>query len=130
MHQGVTGMRAQFANPDGTDIWLIPEDGPWQALKPGDALLNGLEIEPFPAAPRTCTPREFRARFTPEEKGALTLAASKGLENDDPALQVFLDELSASQVVELDHPELAAGMDLLVSRQLLTRERADAILAA
>ncbi|WP_338662640.1 hypothetical protein VQH23_21125 [Pararoseomonas sp. SCSIO 73927] len=82
------------------------------------------------SAPRTCSPREFRERWTMDERKAVTLAASKALEAGDATLQVFLDDLSASQMVELNHPTLLAGMDAVVAAGLLTRARADAILAA
>jgi len=86
-------------------------------------------IEPPPVS-RIITPRAFRLRFTAEEKAALTLAASKGLEAGDASLQVFLDDLSASQEVDLDHPELRAGMDAVVAAKLMTKARAAEILAA
>ena len=84
--------------------------------------------EPEPPAPRSCTPREFRQRFTIQERGALTLAASQLMEQGDPSLQVFLDDLSASQVVEMTHPDTVAGMAALVAGGLLSQERADEIL--
>jgi hypothetical protein len=84
---------------------------------------------PVPVLPRIITPREFRLRFTASERGALTLAASQNLLQGDPALQVFLDDLSASQAVELDHPELIAGVDAIVAAALITRARASEILA-
>ncbi|MFT8245175.1 hypothetical protein [Roseomonas sp. BN140053] len=95
-----------------------------------DAALDSVGTDPPSIASpvRTISPREFRLRFTPAERGAVTLAASRALEADDPTLQVFLDDLAASSVVELDHPDLAAGMDALVARELLSRARADEIL--
>ncbi|UZO91780.1 hypothetical protein [Roseomonas mucosa] len=97
-------------------------------------LYNGSDfVAPPPAAApgtsRTITPREFRNRFTAAEKGAITLAASRGMEADDSTLQVFLDDLTASSEVELDHPDLIAGMELLVRSGLITPGRSAAILA-
>ena len=82
-----------------------------------------------PAPIRVITPREFRQRFTNDERAAITLAASVALAAGDPTLQVWLDDLSASQVVELDHPEVAAGLDGLVVAGLISTERRAAILA-
>lgn len=44
-------MRAIYANPEGSDVLLDRGDGIPLALKPGDALLDGLEIEPFVPPP-------------------------------------------------------------------------------
>jgi hypothetical protein len=88
--------------------------------------------DPGPAAPtpRTCTPREFMDRFEDEEEDRITVKAAQAAAAGHPRLQRFLNRLIASTVVELDHPELKAGMDEVVAAELLTRERADAILAA
>ena len=82
-----------------------------------------------PPPVRSVTPREFRQRFTAAERGAITLAASRALEAGDPTLQMFLDDLSASQVVELDHPDTVAGIAAVVAAGLLSAARGAAILA-
>ena len=128
-------MRAVYANHEATAVVVTFENGRAGEVVPPDApILAGVEIEPYvpsvSATPRTCFPREFRDRFSPQEKGALTLAASRALEAGDPTLQVFLDDLAAAQTVELDHPALRAGMDFIVAAGLITAERAAAVLAA
>lgn len=96
----------------------------------GGTFLPPLPPEVVPPAPiRVITAREFRLRFSLAERGAITLAASQALEQGDPALQVFLDDLAASQVVELDHPELAAGVEALVTAGLISAARAAEILS-
>jgi hypothetical protein len=125
-------MHAAYANPEGTDVALTEDDGTLRAVKPDDPILEGLEIEPFaaPSAPGAAiTPREFRGRFTLAERAAVTLAASRAMEAGDAALQVFLDDLSSSQFVELGHPDLLAGMVALVAAGLLSQARADEITA-
>jgi hypothetical protein len=94
------------------------------------AAFTPLDAPTQPAAPRTCAPQEFRLRFTAEERGALTLAAWKGLEAGDPLLRVFLDDISARPEVDLDHPDTLAGMQLIVSAGVIRAERAAEILAA
>jgi hypothetical protein len=99
--------------------------------EPGVVLSTG-SIEgaaPFVPPKVPLTAREFRMRFTVEERGAITLAASRGLEAGDPTLQVWLDDLSAAQTVDLDHPEIAAGLDGLVVAGLISKERRAAILS-
>jgi len=94
-----------------------------------DGQLVVIEVAPPAPVPPMITPREFRLRFTLAERAALTLAASQTLLQGDPSLQVFLDDLSAAQTVDLAHPEILAGMDAIVAADLISRARADEILA-
>lgn len=93
---------------------------------------TGMFAPPSPAEPPppnlVISPREFRQRFTMDERRMLTLAASKALENGDATLQVFLDDLSSSQVVELNHPEIIEGVQTLVEMGLISKARGDQIL--
>jgi len=82
-----------------------------------------------PVGPRTVTSLEFRRRFTAEEQGAITLAASRGLEQGLPQLQVWLDDLSAAGDVDLDDPLVAGGLNMLVQEGLLAAERVSELLA-
>jgi hypothetical protein len=104
-----------------SDVVLRWDDGELVAMPVDDTA---------PPVPRLVTPRDFRNRFTTEERGVMTLAASRMMEGGDPGLQVFLDDLSAAHAVDLDHPEVVAGMDAIVAAGLITRTRANAILAA
>jgi hypothetical protein len=94
-----------------------------------DGALVVVELAPPAPVPQMITPREFRLRFTLAERAALTLAASQALLQGDPSLQVFLDDLSAAQAVDLTHPEILAGMEAIVAAALISRARADEILA-
>jgi hypothetical protein len=79
--------------------------------------------------PRTVPALAFRRRFTPEERAAITLAASRALEANDATLQVWLDDLNSAAEVHLDTPEIAAALDMLVANGLLAPERKVALLA-
>lgn len=72
---------------------------------------------PAPASPRIIGALEFRRqRFTAVEREAITLAASRGLEENDARLQLWLDDLAAAGVVNLDSAEIrerVAGLALL-----------------
>jgi hypothetical protein len=81
------------------------------------------------AAPRTLSAFAFRRRFTQAERAAITLAASQALDAGDATLQVWLDDLNSTQFVELDNPELAAGLALLVEHKLIDAARVAEVLA-
>ena len=82
-----------------------------------------------PAALRTLSAFAFRRRFTQAERAAITLAASQALDAGDATLQVWLDDLNSTQFVELDNPELAAGLALLVEHHLIDPARVAEVLA-
>lgn len=82
------------------------------------------------ATPRLVTSAEFMERFTPEEMGTIAVAAAKAAAAGDPRLQVWKDRLIVRPTVDLNHPDVAAAMDTLVAAKLLTRARADEILAS
>ena len=44
-------MRAEYANADGSDVWLIRDDGSRMAVKPTHPELAGLSIAPFVPPP-------------------------------------------------------------------------------
>lgn len=85
---------------------------------------------PPPAAPRVLPALDFRRqRFTQAERQAITLAASRGLEAGDATLQLWLDDLAAAGVVNLDSPEVAARLADLEALELIGPGRAAEILA-
>lgn len=93
---------------------------------------DGAALTPPPA--RVAPPvsaSDFAGRFTDAERGAITLAASRALEVDDPTLQLWLDDLSRAKEVHLDSPKVLAGLNYLVEHAIggITQERIDAILA-
>jgi hypothetical protein len=106
-----------------------------EAVQPG-WIFNGTNFSaPIVAAPElvpvtVVTARTFRERFTRAERGAITLAASKALDAEDPTLQVFVDDLNAAgNIVDLNHPDLLAGVALLVDLKLITPQRAEQLLS-
>ena len=84
---------------------------------------------PAPAARRELPTLAFRYRFTAAERGAITLAASRDLEVDKPALQVGLDDLNAAGAIDLDSPVIREWLDLLAERKLIEAGRIAEILA-
>lgn len=66
---------------------------------------------------------EFMDRFSFEEQIKIYTAA-KLL----PAVEVFLDKLKMAEEVRMDDPNLALGIDILVSEELITQDRANLIL--
>lgn len=70
------------------------------------------------------TALEFKLRHTPKERIAIRAA---GL--TDPVVADFLDILDTTGIVELDFQGTKDGVAYLVSLNLLTEERAAAILA-
>jgi len=72
---------------------------------------------------REISPREFLARFPASAIRNITAASAQ---NDD--LFKYLRLLDAASSVELDHPETAGGIALLVRAGLLTQDEADVIL--
>lgn len=95
----------------------------------GMAVAQILDEDGAPVAARVVPTLAFRRRFTLEERAAITLAASQALERGDATLQVWLDDLSASREVDLDHPDTLAGMAALVAAELISELRAAEILA-
>ena len=73
--------------------------------------------------PRTLPALAFRRRFTPKERAVITLAASRAMEADDATLQVWLDDLNSAGEIDLDHPEIAAALDMLAAGGLLAPDR-------
>jgi hypothetical protein len=91
----------------------------------------GFEAPPAaPAAPRIIGALDFRRkRFTETEREAITLAASRGLEENDARLQLWLDDLAAAGVVNLDSAELRERVAALALLGLIEGHRVAEILA-
>lgn len=94
---------------------------------------NGTGLEPCDPPPppgfRRITPLAFRRRLPGPTRQAITLAASTAMEQGDATLQTFLDDLAAARYVDLDDPEVIAGVGTLQAAGLLTTEQAAALLA-
>ena len=121
-HAFTIGVPAPSANPVIEAIWRA---GGMDSLEVVDPPIDGVP----PTAPRAIPALEFRRRFTPAERAAVTLAASRGLERGDATLQVWLDDVNAALAVHLDHPEVVEGIAALVTAGLIAPERVAEILA-
>lgn len=93
------------------------------AERPGFKLENGQWVEPASPSP-VLQLRDFFLLFTQEE--VLAIAQARPL---DPAIEYFWTLLTLGQSVDLGHPYTATGLALLVSKNLLTAQRAAAIAA-
>lgn len=98
------------------------------------ALWNGSAFSappspPAPPAVRVIAPLAFRRRLAAPLRASITLAASAAMEQGDAALQVFLDDLAAARMVDLDDPATVAGVAALQAASLITQEQATALLA-
>jgi hypothetical protein len=83
----------------------------------------------LPARIRAIAPFAFRQRLPAATRRAVTLAASQAMEAGDATLQTWLDDLSSTRVVLLDHPEIASGVAMLRTAGLITEAQAAALLA-
>lgn len=124
-HAVTVGVPAPSAAPLIEAIWRAGGMDSVEIIEPPPS-------EPLPPAPaagaRTITSLAFRRRFTPEERAAITLAASRGLEQGDATLQLWLDDVNAADGVNLDHTEVSEGLQGLVQAGLLAPDRVAAIL--
>lgn len=73
---------------------------------------------------RSITPREFLARLTMAEKLTIRTAAQS-----NAALAVWIDELVASTVVDLDNADTINGLKAMQAAGLITAARMAEILA-
>jgi hypothetical protein len=71
------------------------------------------------------TKLEFRSRFTFEELVAIEVAAET-----DAMIRVLNQNQAVADFIDITDARTIAGINLLVSKTLITQERADAILAS
>lgn len=81
-----------------------------------------LAFVPAPASPRRLPRAEFMRLLTPQER-----IAARGA--NDPVVDDFLHLMDASESINLDHADTAAGLGYLESIGVLGAGRADEILA-
>lgn len=111
---------------------LMEEQSAGLAIVPGP---DGRPTAAEPAAPpppppiRAIAPFAFRQRLPAATRRAITLAASRALEDGDATLQTWLDDLSSTRLVLLDHPDIASGVAMLRAAGLITEAQATALLA-
>lgn len=80
-------------------------------------------IESRNTGPMIVSKWKFRSKFTVEERVAIETAAST-----DSLLRVLRDDLLSLDYVDLAAPDTIASVNLLVSKSLLTQDRATTIL--
>lgn len=122
--------------PDGMGLYVLRE--PYATLS---AFVWDAPTRRFVAAPpatdpiaRTLTRREYRGRYTMQEKFALKKAATGSPDPDVRAqLQVLEDELLSASNVNLDDPDTILGanatVDVLVALGVVPVERRNARVA-
>lgn len=121
---------------DGIAIADAPleTDGAWICVDnvdpqpgPGWIYENGVfsPPPPPPPLPNIITKLAMIERFTEDEYEGILLAAKS-----DVQVQGWLDRFAAATQINLDDPRTVSGMDLLVSKNLLTAEREVEILTA
>lgn len=84
---------------------------------------------PTPITIRRIAPLAFRRRLSGATRQAITLAASAAMGQGDATLQTFLDDLASARFVDLDDPEVVAGVAALQTAGLVTAQEAAALLA-
>ena len=80
--------------------------------------------EPPPPEPRRITRIGFLQRIPAEKRIAIRAAAKA-----DPVIEDFLDLVSATDLIELDHPDTLMGVQYLVMIGHITQADAEALLA-
>lgn len=111
---------------------LIAAQAAGQMIVPGEGGVPVAQPPPMPPVPppiRRITALAFRRRLSAARRAAVTLAASVAMEGGDATIQVWLDDLGASQVVDLDDAETAAGVAALLTAGLISEAEHDALLA-
>lgn len=92
---------------------------------PGDSYENGIFVHlepPEPPPVRIISKADFRNRFTTEEKLAI-------YSSTDIIVKIFLDDLAAIDMVDLDSANIISGVQALETAGLLISERTLEILS-
>lgn len=94
-----------------------------------DGILGAVEAAiaagPYVAPPRKIgTFREFMALFTTDEQLAIA-----GASVQSPQVKLWYDKAMGGASLSLEHPDMVAGVDFMVSNKLLTSARAKEILS-
>ena len=80
--------------------------------------------DPVPAPVKVMTALEFFERFTDEEQLAIVTATMS-----NPAVKLWYDKLIAANEVNFSDPRLEAGLNNLVTAELITEDRKQEILS-
>jgi len=99
---------------------------PWKrTILPGGGTIEEIDIPVPPATKsRVYTRLQFRSLFSFAEQIAITTAAKT-----DIGVEVFLGMMNIAEEIDLDYPDTIAGLDYLVSKELITEEKKGQILA-
>jgi hypothetical protein len=114
--------------PLSKNLWVPVDDvdprpGPGWTYK--DGVFTPPPVVPAPQLPNTITKLAMIDRFTEAEyEGVLTAAKT------DVQVQGWLDRFNVSNQINLEDSRTINGINLLVSKNLLTQARADEILTA
>jgi len=66
---------------------------------------------------------QFRSLFTQDEKVSIYLAADASVQ-----VRVFIDDVNTAEYIDIDNPDVIAGVQGLAAAGLITPERANEIL--
>jgi hypothetical protein len=126
-----------FALPDGSEVSAFDQfeigdqryPAGWLATAPDSAIAAaGIAVktvaDPVPPPPTVISSLAFRQLFTEAERLAITTA---GFTN--ATIRVFMDDENSAGAVTLSDPEVTTGVATLVTEGLLSKERADQVLA-
>ncbi len=128
--------KALIDNGTIVNVITVPDDfdgdtwGGYTVIDPptngasGDTWDGATLTKPVVAGPRVVASDEFRDRFTDAE----LVAISKAAETDDN-VRLYWIKATTAPTVNLDSPVVDAGLDLLVSEELLASGRKAEILA-
>lgn len=122
----VDGIALAEAPLDTGDLWVdltdvVPEPGPTWTYE------NGVfsPPPPTPLLPNVITKVAFRFRFTDAEYAGILAAAKTDVE-----VQAWYDTFNMVATIDLDNQRTKDGVANLVSKNLLTQDRATEILTA
>ena len=107
----------------GAPLMVRPMDRGRPDFSKEEWVPNLLNFVPLPEA-RVLTRRAYLGLFTQEERVAIRVAAK-----NFPALEDYLELLSIAEYIDLDDPDVEAGLTTLEAAGLLSPGRAAEILA-
>lgn len=116
----------QIQDESGSWIEGQPVHGQlYRMVENGGVILESYWAEPSAVQQTKITKLAFRNRFTFAEKVAIETAAET-----DPAVRVLLKDQEAATFIDLSRQDTLDGVQLLVTKSLLTAERASEITSA
>jgi hypothetical protein len=105
---------------DKTYLRQVYRDGQWTGER---VEFSPAEVSEIPTSPkRILTRYEFRSLFTKAEQVAITAA-----KKTDVIIEVFMDS-AENPTIDLDFPDVAEGLDYLISQNLIPAEKKEQII--